>query len=81
MPVHRFTIGGSTVEGFRVTPEGAVRDFRGTLRNFYNDLASASLAARRKYRDSTITITSIKREKHRYEVELDDLMKIARPID
>ena len=81
MAYHTFTLGGSTVEGFRVEPDGTVVDFSGTLRNNYNDLNRASIAARRKYQDQTITITSVTSNKQRYRVDLDDLMQIAEPED
>lgn len=81
MAYHTFTLGGSTVEGFRVEPDGTVVDFSGTLRNNYNDLKRASIAARRKYQDQTITITSVTSNKQRYRVDLDDLMQIAEPED
>lgn len=77
MPYHYFTQGGCRVYGFRVEPDGTVVDFSGTLRNFYNDLVRASAAARRKYNDSTITITEVKDEKTRYRVDLDALLAIA----
>lgn len=81
MAYHTFTLGGSTVEGFRVEVDGTVVDFSGTLRNNYNDLKRASIAARRKYQDQTITITSVTSNKQRYRVDLDDLMQIAEPED
>ena len=81
MPVHKFTIGGSVVEGYRVTPDGAVVDFRGTVRNSYASLERATAAARRKYRDSTINVLSVKREIHHYQVDLDALMSIAEQLD
>ena len=81
MAYHTFTLGGSTVEGFRVEPDGTVVDFSGTLRNNYNDLKRASIAARRKYQDQTITITSVTSNKQRYRVDLDDLLQIAEPED
>lgn len=77
MPWHYFTIGGSTVYGFRVEPDGAVVDFKGSLRNFYSDLNRASMAARRKYADNSITITETVSEKKRYRVDMDDLLSIA----
>lgn len=80
MPYHTFTLGGSTVKGTRVTPEGAVVDFEGTLRNWYTDLAKASTAARRKYQDTTIQISEVVSEKHRYTVPLDKLLEIATEI-
>ena len=81
MAYHTFTLGGSTVEGFRVEPDGTVVDFSGTLRNNYNDLKRASIAARRKYQDQTITIPSVTSNKQRYRVDLDDLLQIAEPED
>lgn len=81
MAYHTFTLGGSTVEGFRVESDGTVVDFSGTLRNNYNDLKRASIAARRKYQDQTITITTVTSNKQRYRVDLDDLMQIAEPED
>lgn len=80
MPVHKFTLGGSVVRGTRVTPEGAVVAFEGTLRNWYTDYAKAASAARRKYQDSTIQITEVEAEKHRYQVDLDSLLSIATEI-
>lgn len=77
MAYHTFTLGGSIVEGFCVEPDGTVKDFSGTLRNTYNDLKRASMAARRKYQDQTITITSCTSNKTKYRVDLDDLMQIA----
>lgn len=77
LPYHRFTVGGSEVIGFKVADDGAVSDFRGTLRNHYKSLAHASAAARRKYRDSTITITECVPRKTRYKVDFDKLMAIA----
>lgn len=81
MPYHYFTQGGCKVYGFSVKPDGTVVDFSGTLRNFYNDLARASAAARRKYNDSTITITEVTDCKTRYRVDIDALMKIAERTD
>jgi len=81
MPVHKFTIGGSIVEGYRVTPDGAVVDFRGTVRNTFSTLERATAAARRKYRDSSINVLSVKREVHHYKVDLDALMQIAEQLD
>lgn len=80
MPEHKFTIGGSVVRGTRVAPDGAVMDFEGTLRNWYMDYAKASIAARRKYQDSTIQITDIVAEKHRYTVPIDKLLEIATEV-
>lgn len=84
MPVyHKFTIGGSVIKGTRIADDGAVKEFNGSLRNFYSGAdryAKASLAARRKYKDNTITINSVKSEKHQYRVDLDDLLKIATEI-
>lgn len=79
MPYHYFTIGGCECYGFRVEPDGTVVDFHGTLRNFYNDLNRASAAARRKYNDSSITITSTIDSKKRYRVDLEELLAIAEP--
>lgn len=81
MPKHKFTLGGSVVEGYRVTPEGAVVDFRGTIRNTYESLERATAAARRKYRDSSINVLSVSREIHHYEVEIDKLLAIATQLD
>lgn len=80
MPYHTFTLGGSTVRGTRVMPDGSVVDFSGTLRNRYNDYAKASAAARRKYRDPTIQITECIVEKKRYKVDLVQLLEIATEI-
>lgn len=80
MPDHKFTLGGSVVRGTRVAPNGAVIDFEGTLRNWYKDYAKASIAARRKYQDSTIQITEIVAEKHRYTVPVDKLLEIATEV-
>lgn len=80
MPEHKFTIGGSIVRGTRVLRDGAVVDFEGTLRNWYTDYAKASIAARRKYQDSTIQITEIVAEKHRYTVPVEELLKIATEV-
>lgn len=81
MPFHYFTQGGCTVHGFRVTSNGEVKEFTGTLRNHYTDLARASAAARRKYRDSTITITSTRDAKTRYRVAIDKLLEISEKCD
>ena len=81
MAFHKFTLGGSRVKGFRVDGDGSVIDFEGTLRNFYNDLTRASLAARRKYKDQTITITECAKDKHSYQVPMEKLMEIAEQID
>lgn len=81
MVYHKFTLGGCEVIGFRVEPDGAVADFIGTLRNSYDDLSRASAAARRKYGDSSITITETRSKKKRYRVELEKLLAIAEPID
>lgn len=80
MVYHKFTLGGCEVWGFRVEPNGAVVDFVGTLRNSYDDLKRASAAARRKYGDSTITITETRARKKRYRVELEKLLEIAEEI-
>lgn len=80
MPKHKFTLGGCRVDGFRVKPDGAVEDFSGTLRNSYTSLARASSAARRKYRDATITVTSVTPQKKRYQVDIDMLLEIAEEI-
>lgn len=79
--VHRFTIGGSKVKGFRVLPDGTVEDFEGTLQRFYQNLNRASLAARRKYHDASITITDLTPDKKHYKVDLDKLMEIAEEIN
>lgn len=81
MAFHKFTLGGSHIKGFRVGPDGSVEDFDGTLRNFYKDLVRASIAARRKYKDQTITVTECKADKHRYQVDVDSLLEIAEQID
>lgn len=81
MPKHKFTIGGSTVEGYRVTPDGAVVDFRGTVRNAYDSLERATAAARRKYRDQSINVLSMKHEIHHYEVDLEQLLAISVQLD
>lgn len=80
MVYHKFTLGGCEVKGFRVEPDGAVVDFTGTLRNSYDDLKRASAAARRKYGDSTITITETRARKKRYRVELEKLLELAEEI-
>lgn len=80
MEYRTFTIGGCRVEGFRVEPDGAVADFTGTLRNNYKDLARASAAARRKYKDSSITICETVPQIKRYRVKLDELLKISEAI-
>lgn len=80
MPDHKFTLGGSVVRGTRVASNGAVIDFEGNLRNWYKDYAKASIAARRKYQDSTIQITEIVAEKHRYTVPVDKLLEIATEV-
>lgn len=83
MPKHYFTIGGSVVKGTCIKPDGSVADFGGTLRNAYvgdNKYSKASVAARRKYADQTIAITEISAEKHRYFVDVDELLKIATEI-
>lgn len=79
--VHRFTIGGSKVQGFKVLEDGSVEDFEGTLRNFYNNLNRASVAARRKYQDPSITVVSCEPQKKRYEVDINELLQIAKEID
>lgn len=79
--IHRFTVGGSKVTGFVVKADGSVEDFEGTLQRFYSNLNRASLAARRKYKDPSITITSCVPDKKHYEVDLDELMKIATEVD
>lgn len=81
MPWHTFTLGGSVVEGYRVTPEGAVVDFRGTVRNTYDNLERATAAARRKYRDSSINVLKVSRDIQRYRVDLEQLLQIAEKID
>lgn len=80
MPMHTFTIGGSAIKGFCVKPDGSVQDFEGTLNRCYTSLARASAAARRKYKDSTITITEITRQKTRYQVDLDKLLEISTEV-
>ena len=81
MPYHTFTIGGSEVSGFRVTDIGDVEDFHGSLRKTYESLRHASAAARRKYQDSSITVTECIPKKTRYRVRIEDLLKIAEKID
>lgn len=81
MAVHKFTLGGSVVKGFRVNDNGAVLDWEGTLRNTYRSLSRASIAARRKYGDQSITVTECETSKRSYEVDLDELMKIAKQVD
>lgn len=78
--VHRFTVGGSRVVGFRVNPDGSVADFEGHIQRFFTDLNRATNAARRKYNDNSISITEVIPEKQRYEVPLDELLKISKPI-
>ena len=80
MPYHYFTIGGCRVDGFKVAPDGSVADFSGTLRNSYKSIARASSAARRKYGDTTITVTNIEPQKKRYRVSLAMLLDIAEEI-
>lgn len=80
MPYHMFTLGGCKVEGVRVEG-GETVPFSGTLRNHYTDLGRASLAARRKYRDQSITVTSVKDAKTRYRVDLDQLLAIAEKVN
>lgn len=77
---HTFTIGGSKVRGFRVVG-GELRPFEGTLHAHYKNIERAATAARRKYDDSSITLTECIAEKHRYQVPMDELMKIAEEID
>lgn len=81
MAYHLFTLGGTRVKGYRVDDEGEVHDFCGNLRNHYRSLVTASQAARRKYRDPTVTVTSMEQRKERYRVDLDKLMSIAERID
>lgn len=81
MPSHFFTLGGTRVSGFRVKPDGTVVDFEGTIRNRFSDLKRASAAARRKYGDSSITITEAVPEKTRYRVDLNALLQIAERVD
>lgn len=80
MPMHTFTLGGSAIKGFSVDKDGTVHDFDGTLNRCYNSLARASAAARRKYKDSSITITEITRQKRKFQVDLDELLKIATEV-
>lgn len=80
MAYHLFTLGGTHLEGYRVDEDGTVRDFAGNLRNHYQNIVTASQAARRKYRDPTITVTSMKQRKERYRVDLDKLLTIAERI-
>ena len=80
MPMHTFTLGGSAIKGFSVASDGTVHDFTGTLNRCYTSLARASAAARRKYRDSSITITEIERHKRKFKVDLDKLLEIATEV-
>ena len=81
MAWHQFTLGGSQVKGVKVLPDGATEPFEGTLRQFYSDVGRASQAARRKYKDQTITITELSAEKKKYRVDEEKLLEIAELID
>lgn len=81
MAYHKFTLGGCSVEGFRVDSGGNAIPFSGSLRNHYKDLARASCAARRKYKDPTITLTKIVDGRTRYRVDLEALLAISEKMD
>lgn len=81
MPYHKFTLGGCIIWGKRLASDGVLEDFEGTLRNHYTSLDRASLAARRKYRDPSIVITSMRDERTRYRVDLDKLLAISEKVD
>lgn len=78
MPI--VSLNRSIVTGFTVHPDGAVADFEGTLKGSYSSLKRASAAARRKYKDSSISITSIKIDKRKFRISDEDLEKIGTEI-
>lgn len=80
MAYHQFTLGGTQIKGFKVLPNGDTTPFEGTLRQFYSDVGRASQAARRKYRDQTITVTEMSAEKKKYRVDEEKLLEIAEEI-
>lgn len=71
----------STCTGFKVSPDGEVTDFKGTVNRAFSDLRRANAAIRRKYKDSSITITNIEVEKHHYSVPFDQFIDIATQLD
>lgn len=81
MTYRRFTVSGSVVRGFRVSPEGEVSDFSGYLSRKYASLARATAAARRKYHDSSISIVEIEPKLHHFKVDEDQLMAISTQTD
>lgn len=77
----KFTLKKTIAKGFSVSPDGTVNDFVGTLGRGYYNLKRASGAIRRKYKDSSITITELNVESHTYEVDDEKLFEIATEIN
>lgn len=69
------------IKGFSVSSDGTVNDFEGKINRSCASIERACTAARKIYKDSTITITELRVEKHKFAVDDVELMKIAEQID
>lgn len=77
-----FTRNVTKCKGFKVTDNGEVQDFEGDITNCgYMSLSRASIAARKYYKDPTITVTEVSIERHKYMYDDAELMKIATKIN
>jgi len=81
MKEYKFKIGGCDVEGTCFDSEGNLSDFSGHLKRTYTDLSRASVAARRKYNDQTISVLSITPTRHTYVCDFDKLLEISTIVD
>lgn len=68
----------SKCSGFRVDPDGNVSDFDCVLDGNLRSLRRASAVARRKYHDSSITITNVETAVDNVKVDIDELKEIAK---
>ena len=68
---------GVRLYGTRNDEQGRQSDFVGTLTRKYTNLIRASTAARRKYKDPTISVLRVEPYSVTYEVPVDRLSEIA----
>lgn len=66
MPDKIVTLGGCVCKGTRFDSAGNVIDFEGVLGRNYTDLMRATVAARRKYNDQSISVLSVDPRCERY---------------
>lgn len=74
------TIGGAHVTGTRFDDEGNVLSFEGDLNRCYTNLKRATVAARRKYKDSTISVLKVENTRQRYRINEDTIRQYGEQL-